>query len=450
MISRLILRLSNTITFFKLFNVLLLSVFIFSSPSPLCGSCEAAGAGMPKKPQPQDAAAELSVFKYIDENYDLFIKINPAAFLKELSISKQINSFVSASGVKTVNSLGQAFLMISYGRHVKGNMNFAAVIKIADFDYDKFLEKLKASDENFKTGDYEGKIVFRYFNLAGFYYNGRFFLSSVSGLKKILGAVAGKSDIKPLSENKEFMLKCAEVVTSNPGAQAVAVMGKKFLASSLNSSDENDFVYKNLLKNAYAVSFAVDGRRMKIAVECNDDTSAAELCGAVAVQIESSLKEAADALSEVDVIEVESKSQKMTRAALKEIVYSRKLLNFIIDINKKAKPAVRANSVEITINSSADIVKAADELICAHIYSWDLVSQLFLSSEAGCLRNIKILETAALLYLAKFPEKKNSITAEDIYESELINDLPKCPAGGEYKISVNERSKIIVGCAVHN
>jgi len=447
MISRLISCKLKKVFFLKLFVVL--SLFFFSSPSPFCGSGEAAGAAAPKKSHAPDAAAELSALKHIDENCDLFIKINPAAFLKELSVSKQINSFISASGLKNINSLSQAVLLISYGRHPKGNMNFAAVIKIADFDYDKFLDKLKSADENFKTGDYEGKTVFRYFNLAGFYYSGRIYLSSVSGLKKILGAVAGKSDAKPLSENKEFALKCAEITASNHGAQAVAVMGKAFLGAYVNSADENDFVYKNLLKNAAGISFVIDGARMKISVECENGASAAALCKAAAAQIESSLKEAAEALSEVDVIEVESKSQKMTRAALKEIVYSRKLLNFIIDINKKAKPAVKANAVEININSSADIVKAVDELICAHIYSWGLVAQLFLSSEAGCLRNIKILETAALLYLAKFPEKKNLITVEDIYETELINDLPKCPSGADYKISVDGRGKITAGCPVH-
>ena len=246
MISRLISCKLKKVFFLKLFVVL--SLFFFSSPSPFCGSGEAAGAAAPKKSNAPDAAAELSALKYIDENCDLFIKINPAAFLKELSVSKQINSFISASGLKNINSLSQAILLISYGRHAKGNMDFAAVIKITDFDYDKFLDKLKSADENFKTGDYEGKTVFRYFNLAGFYYSGRIYLSSVSGLKKILGAVAGKSDAKPLSENKEFALKCAEITASNHGAQAVAVMGKAFLGAYVNSTDEKEFVYKNLLK----------------------------------------------------------------------------------------------------------------------------------------------------------------------------------------------------------
>ncbi|EKD68731.1 MAG: hypothetical protein ACD_47C00464G0001, partial [uncultured bacterium] len=161
------------------------------------------------------------------------------------------------------------------------------------------------------------------------------------------------------------------------------------------------------------------------------------------------LKDSAEALAEVDIIETESKSRKLTRLALKEIVYARKLLKFTIDLNKNAKTAIDSTSVEVNTAATNDIFKAIDELICAHVQSWGIITRMFLSSEVSCSRNIKILETAALIYLSKYPEKKNTITAENIFESELLSDYLRCPEDGEYKISVDEKSRIIVGCSVH-
>ncbi len=408
--------------------------------------------------------SEIDDFKYIPDNYDLFIKIKPGELIKELSISAPVKVFLAATPFKNITAIKSIFIFIAFGRHKKGNIDFISFIHTPPgFDYDKLIENLTAfsnraggggdnggeSDaNNFKTGVYESKTVFRYYNLAGCYHGGKIILSSAAGLKKIINSLKA-TEAANLSNRKEFAAECSLVMSREAKAPIIAVIGPEFLASAINNFDEKEFAYKPFLKDARWIIFIINGRSLKTAVKFNESKAATEFKESADRQFAQSLKESADTLAEVDVIEVETSARKLTRFALKELVYARKLLKFIIELNKAAKTDIVSNAVEININTAGDIIKSIDELICAHIYSWDLITQLFLSSEAGCERNIKLLETGALLYLAKYPDKKNSITVENIYESELLNDYLKCPAEGNYQISVNERNKIIVNCDIH-
>ncbi len=401
-------------------------------------------------------SSEIDDFKYIPANYDLFIKIKPGELIKDLSVSGPVKVFLAATPFKNISAVKSILLFIAFGKHKKGNIDFISFIHTpAGFDYDKLLDNLSALSEkagsgadNFKTGAYDSKTVFRFYNMAGCYHDKKIILSSAAGLKKFINSLKdGQAD--NLSNRKDFAAECSTAMDREAKAPVIAIIGPEFLASAINNFDENEFAYKPFLKNASWITFTINGRNLKSSIKFNEAKDAAAFKESADGQFAQSLKESAETLAEVDIIEVESGGGKLTRFALKELVYARKLLKFIIELNKSAKTNIISNAVEININTAGDIIKSIDELICAHIYSWDLITQLFLSSEAGCERNIKLLETAALLYLAKYPDKKNSITVENIYESELLNDFLKCPAEGNYKISVNERNKIIVNCDIH-
>jgi hypothetical protein len=396
-------------------------------------------------------ARELADFKYIPDNYDLFIRIKPSELLNELSVSGKIKAFMALTPLKSVSAVKSVMLFVAFGRHKKGNIDFIAIADTpAGFDYDKFVESLSGACDELRTGDYEGKTVFRIYNLAGCRHGGKLVLSSATGLKKVLAAIkdAGNGGDN-LSARKDFIEACARALDSGAKKPFIAVMGKKMLGAAADYFDENEFAYKKPLAKAESITFEAAGRALKIKAEFPGNSSAAAFKTVVDAQVSQSLKDSAEALAEVDVIETESKSRKLTRLALKEIVYARKLLKFTIDLNKNAKTSLDSTSVEVNTAAPDDIFKSIDELICAHVQSWGIITRMFLSSEVSCSRNIKILETAALIYLSKYPEKKNTIAAENIFESELLSDYLKCPEDGEYKISVDEKSKIIVGCTVH-
>jgi hypothetical protein len=405
--------------------------------------------------------SEIDDFKYIPDNYDLFIKIKPGELIKDLSISAPVKVFLAATPFKNITAVKSIFIFIAFGRHKKGNIDFISFIHTPPgFDYDKFIENITAfssradgdsgSDANkFKTGGYESKTVFRYYNLAGCYHGGKIILSSAAGLKKFINSLK-VTEAANLSNRKDFSAECAAAMGRETKSPLIALIGPEFLASIINNYDESEFAYKPFLKDARCIIFIINGRKLKTTVKFSDSNLAAAFKESAERQFAQSLKESADTLAEVDVIEVETSGRKLTRFALKELVYARKLLKFIIELNKAANTNIISTAVEININTAGDIIKSIDELICAHIHSWGLITHLILSSEAGCERNIKLLETAALLYLAKYPDRKKSITVENIYESELLSDFLKCPAEGNYQISVNERNKIIVNCDIHN
>lgn len=395
--------------------------------------------------------AELSDLKYIPENYDLFIRIKPSELLNELSVSAKIKAFMALTPLKNLAAVKSIMMFVAFGRHKKGNIDFIAIADTpAGFDYDKFIEALAAACESLRTGDYEGKTIFRLYNLAGCRHGGKLIVSSATGLKKVLAAIKGGSgEDGRLSGRKDFAEACARALESGMKKPFIAVMGKKMLGAAAAHFDENEFAYKKPLAEAEHMIFEAAGRSLKITVKYNTSGAAAAFKDTADKQIAQSLKDSAEALAEVDIIETESKSRKLTRLALKEIVYARKLLKFTIDLNKTAKTALDSTSVEVSTAAPNDIFKSIDELICAHAQSWGIITRMFLSSEVSCSRNIKILETAALIYLSKYPEKKSTITAENIFESELLSDYLRCPEDGEYKISVDEKSRIVVGCSVH-
>ncbi|HBC75531.1 MAG TPA: hypothetical protein DC017_11905 [Candidatus Wallbacteria bacterium] len=445
----------------KLFLIALGLIIIFlplcSSSALAAGKTEAKAAGKKTaavkstaKSGKASLPAKLSDFKYIPENYDLFILIKPAELLNELSVSAKIKAFVSLTPLKSLAAVRSVMMFVAFGRHKKGNIDFIAVADTpAGFDYDKFIEALAAACDGLRTGDYEGKTVFRLYNLAGCSHGGKLIVSSATGLKNVLAGIKGVAGKGSLSDRKDFTDACARALDSGTKKPFIAVMGKKMLGAAAGHFDESEFAYKKPLAEAERIIFEAAGRSLKITVKYNDAGAAAAFKDTADRQIEQSLKDSAEALAEVDIIETESKSRKLTRLALKEIVYARKLLKFTIDLNKNAKTAIDSTSVEVNTAATNDIFKAIDELICAHVQSWGIITRMFLSSEVSCSRNIKILETAALIYLSKYPEKKNTITAENIFESELLSDYLRCPEDGEYKISVDEKSRIIVGCSVH-
>ncbi len=405
-------------------------------------------------------ASEIDGFKYIPDNYDLFIKIKPGELIKELSISAPIKVFMSATPFKNISAVKSILIFIAFGRHKKGNIDFISFIHTPPgFDYGKLIENLTALSNgaggdssgdanNFKTGVYESKTVFRYYNLAGCYHGDKIILSSAAGLKKFISSLK-TSEAANLSNRKDFLAECANEMNREARAPLIALIGPKFLACAVNNFDESQLAYKPFLKDARCITFVINGRNIKTTVKFDDLKLASAFKESADRQFAQSLKESAETLAEIDIIQIENNGGKLTRFALKELVYARKLLKFIIELNKAAKTDIASNAVEINIGTAADIIKSIDELICTHIHSWRLITQLFLSSEAGCDRNIKLIETAALLYLAKYPDKKKSITVENIYESEMLADFLRCPAGGDYKISVNERNKIIVNCDIH-
>ncbi len=429
-----------------------------SSPALAAGKTETKTSGGKKaavkvgaKSGGAELPAELSDFKYIPENYDLFIRIKPAELLNELSVSSKIKAFVALTPFKNLAAVKSVMMFVAFGRHKKGNIDFIAIADTpAGFDYDKFIEALTGACEGLRTGDYEGKTVFRIYNLAGCRHGGKLIVSSATGLKKVLAAVKGAENKDGrLSDREDFAGACAAALESGAKKPFITVMGKKMLGAAAGHFDENEFAYKKPLAEAEMITFEAAGRSLKINAKYNDARAAAAFKDTADKQIAQSLKDSAEALAEVDIIETESKSRKLTRLALKEIVYARKLLKFTIDLNKNAKTALDSTSVEVITAAPEDIFKSIDELICAHAQSWGIITRMFLSSEVSCARNIKILETAALIYLSKYPEKKSTITADNIFESELLSDYLKCPEDGEYKISVDEKGRIIAGCGVH-
>ncbi len=403
--------------------------------------------------------SSIPEFKYINSNYDLFITINPEKLLKDLSISSTIKTFINSinkTGIKNISSIKKILLFISYGRHKKGNINFIALIYTPpEFDYDKLLNILTSlingsaeTDGLFKTGIYDFKTVFRYYNLAGFFYKNKIILSSASGLKNIFNNIK-TPPTENLSMQKDFIDECTEALKENSSSFFTAVIGRNFLKDMLDYLDENEFIYKTILKNAAYASLAIKENSLKISVKLKDADEAKTFKKDFNAQTKKSLEESAETLAEVDVIEIENGDKKMTRFAIRELAYTRKLLKFIIAMNKTAAAETNSNIVFINFSPAQNILKSVDELICAHIDSWEIITRLFLSSEAGCERNAKLLETAALLYLAGFPDKKNTITVENLYENDFIKGILKCPAGGDYTINVNEKNKILINCNIH-
>ena len=390
-------------------------------------------------------SGERLSFKNIPINYDFFIKIKPEDLQKGLMLKKYYDKFNTIVN-QSSSHIKSFFIFFSFGRQAKGNADFIALIR-GNFNYTLLLQNLKNIDENFKIGDYDGKVVFRYYNLAGMNIDDDIILSSVSGLKKI---IAGKGkDYTSILDNDEYMNYCDDAFKKfNECSPFFGMLGNKFI-TFFTDSTEKDFIYKNLFKKTLAIIFSINKNTANFSIICSDDGAAKELCDSINEQIASSLKETAETLAEVDVIEVETNNNNLTKMAIREMAYTRKFLSLIIELNKKAALKLKSNSIEISININEDILKSIEDIISNHINSFNILTELFLSSEISCSRYAKTLETASLLYLARYPGKKSSIAIDDLYERDFIQNYMNCPSGGEYKIIIDNTNKIIVECSIH-
>jgi len=387
---------------------------------------------------------ELEFLKFIPAEFQFVARVNVQAFLAEVSeksFSECINIIFGKKNSGNVKTLDITF---SPEKSKDQTFNFICVAG-GDIDFKEMLETIKNYPE-VKIGEHEGYQAFRYYNLAGLICNGRVIFGTAASLKKVVEIV--KTGKGSLYDDSEFALKCESAISKSKlkNCAATGAIGSEFLKKALA---EHDITYKNGLLATKMLYFTFSEKKVEIILNQDSSETALKLSNELAEQFQRSAGETVEALGEVDLIEAESKNKREQKMMAGELAFTRRLLNLTVEFNKNGNFKTSDRDIFVSVNFKENILKSIYSVVISHPNSWGAIFEYFISPAITCKKYEKILENAALIYLAKHKDARTSVSEEVLYTEGFINNFYKCPAGDKFEISVDEKGKISVKCPVH-